>query len=204
MAIQFKELLQAVEPLNTMERDLLYQKLIRTEERVLIQRAEQVVEEFNLPNWPPRLGYWMVEDVLQELRRQLEECEQQFGIDSKTFYVTKRNKTQPADLEATKWLCLYEAYHRLRAAKRRFDLKAGLPAEPLPDVKITFRQLTLPEVEERLRQFEQKQGMTSAEFYERYERGEMGDSQETFSWVHAYTAYLHLSGRNGQTEARPA
>lgn len=41
----------------------------------------------------------------------------------------------------------------------------------------------------RLALFEQKYGMNSAEFYERYQRGEMGDDMDFVRWAGRYRLY---------------
>ena len=41
---------------------------------------------------------------------------------------------------------------------------------------------------EKLRNFEKKYSMSSEEFYERFERGELGDSQEFMLWAAEYEA----------------
>lgn len=191
--VPFAQLLEAVDHLNTRERELLRERLIRREEEALIRQAEQVVGEFKLAGLPSRLSYWSVEKVLDELRRKLEAYEQKFGMDSKTFYVASKGKREQLDAERARWLQLYESYHRLRAAKRQVDIKAGRVVEPLTVGEIVSKQLNSAELEKRLREFEQRHGMSSAEFYERFKRGEQGDSQEVFEWVHTYVAYMKMT-----------
>ena len=42
--------------------------------------------------------------------------------------------------------------------------------------------------EKKLKEFEEKYGMSSEEFYERFEKGELGDSQEFMLWAAEYEA----------------
>ncbi len=41
-------------------------------------------------------------------------------------------------------------------------------------------------------EYEQRHQMASADFYARYERGELGDSAEFVEWAGDYQQYLHL------------
>jgi uncharacterized membrane protein YccC len=43
-------------------------------------------------------------------------------------------------------------------------------------------QLELRMTEEKIRRFEEKYGMSSSEFLERYTRGELGDEEELMEW----------------------
>ena len=191
--VPFEQLLEAVDRLDTRERELLRERLIQREEEALIQQAEQAAHEFKLADLPPRLSYWSVEKVLDELRRKLEAYEQKFGMDSKAFYTASKGRHEKLDAERAKWLRLYEIYHRLRAAKRQVDIKAGRVVEPLPVGEVVSKQPTPAELEERLREFEKRHGISSAEFYERFKRGEAGDSQAVFEWVHTYVAYMKMT-----------
>jgi len=64
--------------------------------------------------------------------------------------------------------------------------KEGLPEEPLQ------------RLEKRLRAYEQKYGLTSEVFYERFSRGEMGDAAEIMSWAGDYCAYLRLQAKQNR------
>ncbi len=63
-------------------------------------------------------------------------------------------------------------------------------------------QVTLEQVEKELKEYEARFGMSSEEFYERYLRGEMGDSDEVMRWARTYRGYLILSA--GETEKESA
>ena len=63
----------------------------------------------------------------------------------------------------------------LRAADEQYD-----PVEELLDLQ---RELLV---------VEQKQGITSAEFYQRYHAGEMGDAVEIVRWAALYRQYVQL------------
>lgn len=194
--VPFEQLLEAVDRLETSERDLLRERLIQREEEALIRHAEQAVGELKLPDLPARLSYWSVAKVLDELSHRLEVYEQRFETDSKTLYAAYQKDPEATSAEEAEWARLYKTYHRLRAAKRRVDIKVGRAVEPLPVGEIMSKQLTLDEVKEELHRFETQHGMSSADFYESFKRGEQGDSVEAFRWVHTYTAYLTMSGND--------
>lgn len=46
--------------------------------------------------------------------------------------------------------------------------------------------------EKKLKQFEQKYDLSSADFYVKYNRGEMGDDMDIMRWVAEYQAYQEL------------
>lgn len=56
-------------------------------------------------------------------------------------------------------------------------------ANPLDDLLVLGRQLL---------SFEQRYDMTSAEFYSRYKRGEMGDDMDFVRWAGRYRLYCEL------------
>ncbi|HID63749.1 MAG TPA: hypothetical protein EYP49_13580 [Anaerolineae bacterium] len=199
--IPFERLLSAVEHLDSRERQLLHDELIRQEEKAVIEKAAEAVKRFGLKSVGP-LNYRSVQKVLDELRERLDEYERQSGLSSREFYVASRQGREIRSDEEAHWASLYETYHRLRAAKRGADIAAGRPVEPMPSGDVTVRQLTLAEVEEELHQFEARHGMPSAEFYASFKRGEQGDSLEAFRWAHAYSAYLTL--RAGEDSQKPA
>ena len=69
-----------------------------------------------------------------------------------------------------------EALERIRSLKK--DLN---PAE------------SLREVLDELRTLEQKYGMSTLEFYVRYQRGQMGDAEEFMYWAFLYETYVRLT-----------
>ncbi|MFQ6059119.1 MAG: hypothetical protein ACE5MB_09620 [Anaerolineae bacterium] len=50
----------------------------------------------------------------------------------------------------------------------------------------------LLDLAQTLMHFEQQYNMTSAEFYEKFNRGEMGDSMDFVKWAGRYRLYLDL------------
>jgi hypothetical protein len=56
------------------------------------------------------------------------------------------------------------------------------------------RILTLADVEAELRQFEDRNSMTSDAFYRRFTRGELGDGMEYMLWASLYdmAAYIRM------------
>jgi hypothetical protein len=53
----------------------------------------------------------------------------------------------------------------------------------------------LLELHQELCVLEGKYGMTSNEFYEKYQRGEMGDDAEVMHWAATYHAFVELKSR---------
>ena len=53
-------------------------------------------------------------------------------------------------------------------------------------VKPRVKYLSPEDIKQELRQFEAKHRMSSADFYEKYNRGEMGDSAEVMRWSALY------------------
>ncbi len=49
--------------------------------------------------------------------------------------------------------------------------------------------------EERVKDFEDKHGMTSEKFLEKFESGELGDDKEWFEWKADFQALQHLKDR---------
>lgn len=61
--------------------------------------------------------------------------------------------------------------------------------------KIRVRQLTDEVLQKELTAFERKYGMSSADFYHKYEAGEMGDSQDMVAWASYYYMSLIPAGK---------
>ena len=61
--------------------------------------------------------------------------------------------------------------------------EAQYAAAPIDDFVQLVRDLTL---------LEQKHGLSSAEFYERYQRGEMGDEIELMRWATKFEIYEEM------------
>ena len=62
------------------------------------------------------------------------------------------------------------------------DRKAVSLLARLLDAEYRRLQLELRIIEERVRRFEEKYGMSSSEFLERYSRGELSDEEEFVEW----------------------
>jgi hypothetical protein len=66
---------------------------------------------------------------------------------------------------------------------RRALQEAWRGGAPIDDFVQLVRDLTL---------LEQKHGLSSAEFYERYQRGEMGDEVESMRWASKFEIYEEM------------
>lgn len=63
-----------------------------------------------------------------------------------------------------------------------FDRRAVGLLTRILNIEYRRLQLELRMVEEKIRRFEKKYGMSSNEFLERYSRGELGDEEEFMEW----------------------
>ncbi len=63
-----------------------------------------------------------------------------------------------------------------------FDRRAVGLLTRILNIEYRRLQLELRMVEEKVRRFEKKYGMSSSEFLERYSRGELGDEEEFMGW----------------------
>lgn len=61
--------------------------------------------------------------------------------------------------------------------------------------EIQIRHISVEELREELRPFEEKYHLSSEEFYEQFKRGEIEDTKETVDWCLTYRFYLHAIGR---------
>ncbi len=59
-------------------------------------------------------------------------------------------------------------------------------------VKKSNPEESLDALIEELKQFEEKFGMSTVEFYRQYLAGRMGDSKEVMHWTGTYKLYTHL------------
>ena len=55
------------------------------------------------------------------------------------------------------------------------------------------QRLSFSELSERLREFEQRYGYSTIEFYRRFQSGELGDSDVIMLWAGLYHLYLTSS-----------
>lgn len=52
------------------------------------------------------------------------------------------------------------------------------------------RRLTFDELSERLKEYEQRYGYSTIEFYRRFQKGELGDDDDLMLWAGLYHLYL--------------
>jgi len=72
---------------------------------------------------------------------------------------------------------------------RRLLREAQENADPVEDYT---------EIVMQLGRYEQQYSMSSAAFYEKYQRGEMGDSMDVMDWASEYRMFLKLKGELSQ------
>jgi hypothetical protein len=68
---------------------------------------------------------------------------------------------------------------------KRILREAWEKSRPMDDFVELVRELTL---------LEQKYGIDSAEFYDRYQQGKMGDDMEIMHWASTYEIYREMKG----------
>jgi len=57
-------------------------------------------------------------------------------------------------------------------------------------MKHKVQRLTFEELSQRLREYEQKYGYSTIEFYRRFQNGELGDDDDLMMWSGIYHLYL--------------
>ncbi len=57
-------------------------------------------------------------------------------------------------------------------------------------MKSKIQRLTFEELSQRLREYEQKYGYSTIEFYRRFQNGELGDDDDLMMWSGIYHLYL--------------
>ena len=70
----------------------------------------------------------------------------------------------------------------------------------LLDTVLSQHRLRAKRYESDLREFETRYGMESTAFYERFERGEMGDAMDYFEWAGLYELYQKAQDKIRQLE----
>ena len=73
--------------------------------------------------------------------------------------------------------------------------------EKLLDVALSRQRLRLARYERDLREFEERYGMDSTSFYERFEAGELGDAMDFFEWAGLYELRQDLLGKINRLES---
>ncbi len=66
--------------------------------------------------------------------------------------------------------------------------------------KLSEQRLKLARYDRDLAQFEQQYGMSSSEFYRRFESGDLGDAMDFFEWSGLWELRQRLAGQINQLE----
>lgn len=87
---------------------------------------------------------------------------------------------------------------RLRALERLYsqgyaDEVVDLTVRKLLERQVQKDEAQLASLREDLARFEQRYGMTSADFFTRYRAGQMGDDAEVFEWKALYKMHSRLA-----------
>ena len=59
----------------------------------------------------------------------------------------------------------------------------------------TLTLIQMKRLKKEIKNFEQKYGMTSGDFYKKFEKGKLGDEQDFFMWASSIDIYRNLSDR---------
>jgi hypothetical protein len=63
------------------------------------------------------------------------------------------------------------------------------------EIEIPTRHITVEELKAALRAYEEKHGLSSETFYEKFQRGEIAETLETIDWYMDYRVYLRTVGQ---------
>ncbi|MEK7730067.1 MAG: hypothetical protein AAB354_16795 [candidate division KSB1 bacterium] len=66
------------------------------------------------------------------------------------------------------------------------------------DFYVEERDMTLEEVQEALKKYERKYGMSSDEFYEKWKKGQTYLVAESVEWVTIFESYQVMNGKDSQ------
>ena len=93
--------------------------------------------------------------------------------------------------------------NKLEAIKEAYADEAELERVlgKLLDAALSQHRLRLERYEHDLIEFEQRHGMKSSEFYNRFKSGELGDSMDFFEWFGIYELYAELLKKIRRMEA---
>lgn len=83
---------------------------------------------------------------------------------------------------------MMEALHKLDVLKDTFPdkIQLDLVLGKLLEIALSDYRRRLERYEQDLHQFEQRYGMESPVFYQRFEAGELGDTMDFFEWAGLY------------------
>jgi len=82
------------------------------------------------------------------------------------------------------------------------DQVVDLTVKKLIESQLQRDEIKLEELAVELRRYETQFSMMSPEFYEKYQRGEMGDNIEMFEWSVLYEMHMRLQGFTNLLEAQ--
>jgi len=72
------------------------------------------------------------------------------------------------------------------------NVKVKVPKKE--EIEIQVEHVTADDLKAALRPYEEKYGLSSEEFYEKFQRGEIAESLETIDWYMDYRVYLRAIG----------
>ena len=63
------------------------------------------------------------------------------------------------------------------------------------EVEVPFQRITVDDIAARLKEYEQRYGMTTEEFHQKFTKGEIEETREFVEWHLEYRLYLHVTGQ---------
>ena len=131
----------------------------------------------------------------EQLRRGLARFEAKYGISSAEFYAQLLDGWIGGSPDNDAWAALCGQ-----------AVQAGLitppPLPPMPNGSITTIEWLTPErIRELLAEYETKRGISSAEFYERFNAGLEGDSADAMEWTWLYELSVKRSVKSSPGRA---
>jgi hypothetical protein len=74
-------------------------------------------------------------------------------------------------------------------------MKARVKAPKKEEIEIPIRRVTIEELKAALKLHEEKHGLSSEVFYEKFQQEEIAETLDTIDWYMDYRAYLRAIGQ---------
>lgn len=144
----------------------------------------------------PDFHYEEREMTLEEVKAELEDFERLYGMPSEEFYEKWKKGETEWVAESVAWSCLFRAYKALknRNGNTRNESTEKTAREE-SDFCIDERDMTFEEVAGALTRYERKYGLTSADFYEKWKKGETDFVTESVDWSLLFEAGQMMNGK---------
>jgi hypothetical protein len=129
-----------------------------------------------------------------QLLERVKPFEEQYGLTSAEFLEQFKAGTIEETRETVEWYILCRTY--FHAIQRETPASEGhsMNTKVLKkvEVEIPFQQITVDDIADQLKQYEQKYGMTTEEFHQKFTAGMVPETREMVEWHLEYRLYLHV------------